>query len=245
MSTIWPQERSVFYRAVMTHFAQPTAQAGGSPAERLKREGYGVVNLEQILTDAPLRFTYATTGENRIKAKQVHVYRVRLSAAVAAVDTIRLEVTLAYTAQPCRIGRGHRDYCSTWLSWESSRKGEPSDTFLQRMLKEVEDAERSPSHECLRWAVGTRKQLDRHTGDLKRFSRNAGTLQRDWTQVRRAELGQEFCIAVVGHRGWDNGLDADATYVLLLSTVFSGEKVHVVGRDRLTLLVIPVDFNRH
>ena len=99
-----------------------------------------------------------------------------------------------------------------------SQRYEILEPFLQRMLKEYETAaEPELNQSPFQWAIGTRKQYDRKTGKLKRLSRSTGTVQKDWTAVKRSELGEMICIAVIGHGGWDNSPDADATYVLVVS----------------------------
>lgn len=228
LATTFPQESSLSYRTVMVHSAQRSRQPELSQAEMLRREGHGVLSLEKAVSPSPHRITYCTTGENRIKAKQVHVYRVQLPESLMELNApIRVQVTLAYTSQPCRIGRGNRDYLSTWLSWKSSGKGQDAEAFLQEMLNEADAANPSTeTYQGFRWAIGTCRRLDRDTGALKRFSRDAGTVQTDWTHIRPSELPQGLCIAVIGHGGWDNSPDAEADYKLFMS-IDVLEQIHV------------------
>ena len=52
---------------------------------------------------------------------------------------------------------------------------------------------------------------------IKGFSRSADTIQKDWTIAKSYELREAFCIAVVGHEGWNNEPDAYARYSLVVS----------------------------
>ena len=54
-------------------------------------------------------------------------------------------------------------------------------------------------------------------GIIKDVSRSTGTLQKDWTIVKSFELTEAFCIAVVGHEGWNNDPDATVPYSLVVS----------------------------
>jgi hypothetical protein len=54
-------------------------------------------------------------------------------------------------------------------------------------------------------------------GIIKDVSRSAGTLQKDWTIVNSFELTDAFCIAVVGHEGWNNDPFAEVPYSLVVS----------------------------
>ena len=125
-----------------------------------------------------------------------------------------MEITLSYKAQPRRTRRHRRRYLSTWLDWECSKKGEDSDSFLDRILKNYDapdDAEKGEGP--LKWTLGKQK----NHGTIQKTSRSAGTLQKDWAVVQSYNLREAFCIAVVGHEGWNNDPDAAVPYSLVVS----------------------------
>jgi len=64
-----------------------------------------------------------------------------------------------------------------------------------------------------KWTLGKQKNY----GIIKDVSRGAGTIQKDWTVVKSFELREYFCIAVVGHPGWNNEPDASVPYSLVVS----------------------------
>jgi hypothetical protein len=103
---------------------------------------------------------------------------------------------------------------STWLDWDCSKRGEAPERFLERVLKEYDAPEDSEKGEGLfRWTLGKRENYK----SIQKVSRSAGTLQKDWTVVKSFELTEAFCIAVVGHEGWNNDPDATAPYSLVVS----------------------------
>ncbi len=74
-----------------------------------------------------------------------------------------------------------------------------------------EDSEKGES--IFKWMLGKQN----NHGKIKDVSRSAGTIQKDWTVVKSFELTEAFCIAVVGHEGWNNDPDATAPYSLVVS----------------------------
>jgi hypothetical protein len=179
--------------------------------------GYGIPNLERALNNSPSRITLITRDERIIRGRQAHVYQVKLPEELRtqgeAFD-IRVEVTLSYKAQPRRTRRNRRKYLSTWLDWDCSKKGEDPQRFLARILDKYdapEDAEKGEG--IFKWTLGKQN----NHGIIKDVSRSAGTLQKDWTTVKSFELTEAFCIAVVGHEGWNNDPDATVPYSLVVS----------------------------
>ena len=183
----------------------------------LRQIGYGIPNLDRALGNSPNRITLITRGERLIRAKQAHVYQVKLPEEFRsqgeALD-ILVEVSLSYIAQPRRTRRNRRKYLSTWLDWDCSKKGEEPKSFLARILKEhdtPQDAEKGEG--IFRWTLGKQN----NHGIIRDVSRSAGTIQKDWTVVKSFELREAFCIVVVGHEGWNNDPDATVPYSLVVS----------------------------
>jgi len=215
-----PNENCLLYRALVAQSARWLEWAISENINKkdvLRHIGYGLPDVNRALGNAPNRITLITQGERRIKARQADVYQVKLPEELLSQGEeleILVEVTLSYKAQPRRTRRNRRKYLSTWLDWDCSKKGEDPDSFLARILKEYDapdDAEKGEG--TFKWELG---KQNRH-GNVKDVPRSAGTLQKDWTVVKSFQLREAFCIAVVGHQGWNNDPDAQAPYSLVVS----------------------------
>ncbi|MEM9509646.1 MAG: S8 family peptidase, partial [Cyanobacteria bacterium P01_E01_bin.35] len=213
-------ESCLLYRALIVQSARLpawTKQSEVNLLHAIRTIGYGIPNLERAIRNTPNRITLFTSGKKTIKARQAHVYQVQLPSQLRSQGEdieILVEITLSYKAQPRRTRRNRRRYLSTWLDWDCSKRGEDPDAFLDRILKEYdapEDAEKG--ERIFTWTLG--KQKNHKT--IKDISRSAGTIQKDWTIVKSYELREAFCIAVVGHEGWNNDPDTYAPYSLVVS----------------------------
>jgi subtilisin family serine protease len=215
-----PNESCLLYRALIVQSARWPEWAMVKDVNKLhviRQIGYGLPNVDRALGNSPNRVTLMTTGERKIVAKQAHIYQVKLPEKLRSPGDnfqILVEVTLSYKAQPRRTRRNHRKYLSTWLDWECSKKGEDPEIFLARILKEYDTPEDSDKKEKgFKWMLGKQN----NHGIIKDVSRSAGTLQKDWTIVNSFELTDAFCIAVVGHEGWNNDPFAEVPYSLVVS----------------------------
>jgi hypothetical protein len=215
-----PDESCLLYRALIVQSARWPEWTTGDNVEKLhvlRQIGYGIPDRDRALGNAPHRITLITNGEKRIQARQAHVYQVKLPEQLLSPGEeleILLEVTLSYKAQPRRTRRNKRKYLSTWLDWDCSKRGEDSESFLARILKEYDAPEDAEKGEGLfRWTLGKQKNY----GNIKDVSRSAGTIQKDWTVVKSYNLREAFCIAVVGHEGWNNDPNASVPYSLVVS----------------------------
>jgi hypothetical protein len=54
-------------------------------------------------------------------------------------------------------------------------------------------------------------------GIVKEISRSNGTIQKDWAIVKSYDLREGFCIAVIGHEGWNKNPEATVPYSLIVS----------------------------
>ena len=203
----FPDASCLLYRALIVQSARLPEWTKNNEVNlfhAIRQIGYGIPNLERATGNSQNRITLITRGDRRIKARQAHVYQVQLPQELRSQGDeieILLEITLSYKAQPRRTRRNRRRYLSTWLDWDCSKKGEDPNYFLNRILKEYdapEDAEKGEG--IFTWTLG--KQKNHKT--IKEISRSAGTIQKDWTIVKSFELREAFCIAVVGHEGWNN-----------------------------------------
>ena len=215
-----PNESCLLYRALIVQSArwpEWTFAEDINKRDVIRQIGYGIPSLERALGNSPNRITLITTGQQWIKARYAHVYQVKLPEQLLSQGEeleILVEITLSYKAQPRRTRRNRRRYLSTWLDWECSKKGEEPDSFLARILKNYEASEDLEKGEgTFKWTLGKQKNY----GTIKEVSRSAGTIQKDWVIVNSYNLREAFCIAVVGHEGWNNDPEASVPYSLVVS----------------------------
>jgi len=232
LEAAFPQESTLLYRALIVQSARLPAWTNSVEANlyhAIRTMGYGIPDINRALGNYPNRVTLTTRGAEKIKARQAKVYQVKVPENFwrqgEGVD-ILIEVTLSYVAEPRRTRRNRRKYLSTWLDWNCSKQGENPDSFLDRILNEYdapEDAEKGDK--LFGWTLGKRqfKPTNRQTspigidGIVKELSRSTGTVQKDWATVKSYELRSGFCIAVVGHKGWNQDTNAEVPFALVVS----------------------------
>jgi hypothetical protein len=217
----FPNESCLLYRALIVQSARwpdwALAKTNEEKYNVIRQIGYGIPDVERAISNTPNRITLITQGKKLIKAGEVDIYQVKLPDSLRSPGEefeILLEITLSYKAQPRRTRRNRRKYLSTWLDWDCSKTGEDSKHFLGRMLanhKIPEDAEKGD--ELFTWTLGKEKRYR----SIKNVSRSIGTIQKDWAVVKSYNLREAFCIAVVGHEGWNNDPFAEVPYSLVVS----------------------------
>jgi Subtilase family len=215
-----PNENCLLYRALIVQsarFPDWVENTNFDLYSAIRLLGYGIPNLDRALGNSNNRITLIARGERRIAARQAQIYEVSLPDGLRSSGEdldIRIEVTLSYKAQPRRTRRARRKYLSTWLDWECSKKGEVPERFLDRVLKEYDvPAEAEESESIFNWVLNKRKNW----GQARNVSRQEGTLQKDWAIIKSYDLRESFCIAVVGHEGWNNDPNATVPYALVVS----------------------------
>lgn len=229
LASEFPNESCLLYRALIVQSAQWPAWTNPLDSQQkfntLRQIGYGIPSIERALGNNPRRITLITRGEQKIRSREAHVYQVRIPERLLSQGEeleILVEITLSYKAQPRRTRRNRRKYLSTWLDWDCSKRGEGAEHFLQRILKDYDSSEESSEVEGLfTWTLG--KQNNHKS--IKNVSRSAGTIQKDWAVVKSFELREAFCIAIVGHQGWNNDPEAQAPYSLVVSFEAIGVEV--------------------
>jgi hypothetical protein len=125
---------------------------------------------------------------------------------------IQIQVTLSYAAQPRRTRRGRRRYLSTWLEWKTSNLREPLSSFRQRMFKDDDSSTASSTGTSIPWVIKDQKQYG-----VEGVSRSTGTVQKDWAVVKSNELPENFCVAVIAHKGWSQDPETEAKFSLVVS----------------------------
>lgn len=233
LAAAFPNESTLLYRALIVQSARLPAWTNNSTADlyhAIRMMGYGVPNLERALGNAINRITLTTIGNEYIQARQAKVYQVQVPKELLSQGediNILIEITLSYAAEPRRTRRNRRKYLSTWLDWTCSKKGQDPEQFLEQILKEYEAPEDTEKGDKLfQWTLGKRqaKLIDGSAtstkgidGIVKELSRSTGTIQKDWAIAKSFELREGFCIAVVGHEGWNKEPEAKVPFALTVS----------------------------
>lgn len=227
-----PQESTLLYRALIVQSARLPAWTNNSDANlyhAIRTMGYGIPDINRALGNFPNRVTLTTRGLERIQARQAKVYQVKVPENFLPQGEgfdILIEITLSYVAEPRRTRRNRRKYLSTWLDWDCSKRGEEPDRFLDRVLKEYDAPEETAQDEGLfRWTLGKKSNY----GMVKKLSRSTGTVQKDWATVKSYDLREGFCIAVVGHAGWNQDSNADVPFALAVSFEAVNSSINVYG----------------
>ena len=220
LQNLFPTASPLLYRALIIQSARWPAWAEGQDHDTVLRLiGYGLPSLERATSNAESRVTLITPDAEVLQSKQLHLYTIRIPEEVrsAAVDaTLRIDVTMAYTAMPRRTRSRRTGYLETWLDWESSNLGESRDIFEQRMREGGES-----KHTRFPWALDRQRNM----GDAEETARTHGSVQKDWATFDSYNLPEEFAIAVRSHIGWNHRDGAGtARYCLVVSfEVIEGE----------------------
>jgi len=210
-----PNAPALLYRALIVQSAHWPEWAISSRKEQysniLRTIGYGIPDVIRATQNNEYRITFITDSEFEISEGEAHIFRVPIPEELSTVGedyNILVEITLSYAANPRRTRRGVKSYLSTWLDWWCSRVGEDYDTFARRVFVTGGSIDDDGNFE---WVIGD--AINR--GIIDNFSRQNGTLQKDWTVIKSNQLSDAFCIAVRGHKGW--GSIFKAKYSLAVS----------------------------
>lgn len=225
LQELLPSESALLYKALIVQSARWTSWADIFPPDEksnlLRLMGYGLPSAERALTNSKNRITYITSGKKCIEAGYVHIYRVKVPQNIRNLSRlIRIDVTLTFSAKPRRTRKGFRGYFATWVDWMSSKFNEDLNAFANRILSMPEDTDipedglsGDKSKGAIPWVIGARNDW----GQIKGVSRSKGATQKDWAEMEAYKLPEEFCIAVVGHKGWNMNGEFPAQYAMCVS----------------------------
>ena len=213
----FPNEGVLMYRALIAQSARHPNDTFKNPTINIIRSlGYGIPDLKRATENSKDRITFITEGN--ISAKQAHVYKINIPQEVKRPGydyDVLIEVTLSYFANPRRTRKGTKSYLSTWLNWESAKLGETQEVFNARILKDmnseiaVTEVDRGDG---INWKI--KNKIDEGLGGVRKQD---GTLQKDWAILKSNQLPDEFCIAVIGHKGWETKTSSEVPYALTIS----------------------------
>lgn len=237
LQRVLPDEPCLLYRALVVQSARwpEWTKANNVDTNQVIRAlGYGIPDLERATTNTDYRTTLITSGETGLKAGDCDLYQVPIPETMRQQGydyDILVEVTLSYVAEPRRTRRNLRRYLSTWVDWKSSKLGESLSSFRSRVLKHEEAEDNEATGDTLRWTLATRTDH----GDVEGAKRNSGTVQKDWAVVKSFQLPESFCIAVMGHQGWNKDPDAEARYTLAISFDVIGREIPIYDDLRVAV----------
>lgn len=199
--------------------------------------GYGLPDEARASTNTDHRTTLITSGATEIKAGECHLYQIPIPDELRSPADdfdLRVDITLSYVAQPRRTRRNPRRYLSTWVDWKSSKLGESIASFHNRAVKEDdpnEDSDAGASGSVLPWTLHERSSH----GLIRNAKRSSGTVEKDWAVVSSNQLSEHFCIAVVGHEGWNPDPDASARYCLAVTLEIQGQEIKIYNPLRVAV----------
>ena len=87
------------------------------------------------------------------------------------------------------------------------------------------------------WTIEARSEH----GEIPGARRSSGTVQKDWTIVKSNALPADFCIAVVGHRGWSHDPESTAKYALAVSFEVVGREIAIYEDVRVAVEELQVE----
>ncbi len=263
MQALLPDEPALLYRALIVQSAQwpvwaealltelrqlDLQQRGPNRRSELLAKvsklirclGYGVPDDARATSNSDYRTTFITHDETAIRARECHIYQVPVPLELrnqADEFDIRIDVTLAYVAQPRRTRRNLRRYLSTWVEWKSNKLGERLNDFRQRAMEDVPgDAIAAPAS-VLPWTL----HENSNWGFVRDTKRSAGTVQKDWAVVKSNTLPDHFCIAVVGHPGWSHDPDSAARYTVAVTFEIVGQEIPIYETLRNAVIDLQAD----
>lgn len=196
--------------------------------------GFGRPDAVRATTNSDYRTTFITSGLADIRARECHIYQIPIPAELRGAGDeydLRIDVTLSYGAQPRRTRRNLRRYLSTWVDWKSNKLGESIDSFRIRCLKEDNQQGGAADGSVLPWTLHEKSDA----GHIRSARRNSGTVQKDWAVVKSNALPEHFCIAVVGHEGWNHDPDATAQYCLAVTLEIQGQEITIYDPLRVAI----------
>ena len=80
------------------------------------------------------------------------------------------------------------------------------------MFKDDDSSTASSTGTSIPWVIKDQKQYG-----VEGVSRSTGTVQKDWAVVKSNELPENFCVAVIAHKGWSQDPETEAKFSLVVS----------------------------
>lgn len=233
----FPLQSALLYRALLIQSARWPDWTGSWPnkLDVIRHIGYGIPDINRAIENTDHRITLITKGDLRIKAKQVHIFEVKIPEDLRRPGDeydIRIDITLSYKAQPRRTRRNRQKYLSTWLEWQTSKINESIHSFEKSMIDQAaidyptNDDGQIEDTGVIQWAIRERTDW----GEVRGVHRHSGTVQKDWTVIKSHEFREGFCIAIIGHMGWNIDPEASVPYALAVSFEAVNHDIEIYSR---------------
>jgi|APEBP8051073178_1049388.scaffolds.fasta_scaffold01816_7 subtilisin family serine protease len=224
-----PTQSALMLKALLVQSARLPSHCFDSPSHNdFRYYGYGIPNLDRALNNHTGRVTFIQNGS--IGAKKADIYRLNIPPEIRGEGKnfkILVEVTLTFTARTRLTRKGAHSYLSTWLEWQSSKYNEGFNSFRSRTLQYLEQEEGGENFEdqgtdSIRWCLRENPKYSSNE-----INRNNSATQKSWVLLDPHQFADEFCIAVVGHAGWDKNLESSVSYALCVSFEAFGEAIEI------------------
>jgi hypothetical protein len=113
--------------------------------------------------------------------------------------------------------------CQAGVDWHSSKLGESQEVFAKRLIVQI-DKDQIELNESNGVTNGTEDvstipwtlRTDSNRG-MSGVKLNHSATQKDWVKLKSYQLTESFCIAVVGHKGWEKDIRKSIPYSIAVS----------------------------
>lgn len=245
LQKLFPSESPLFHKALLIQSARLPQQIFDNPqARHLRYMGYGIPNLDRAIDNTPYRITFTESGT--IGPKKAKIFTVKVPEELRRQGEsfdILVEVSLCYTAEPRRTRQRLRSYLSSWLTWESSKLGQSTESFQHEVLKELEsednteEIEEPADPQSIRWSIWGNTKW----GKIKDIRRQASANQKDWVVLKSYNLSPEISFALIGHQGWEKDLGKEIPYSLIVSFEILGAEVELYEIMQKVNIEVPIE----
>ena len=92
-----------------------------------------------------------------------------------------------------------------------------------------EPEEEEEDQNAIKWAIRERKNWSK----IKEIKKQDSTIQKSWVVLKAYQLPEVFCIAVVGHKGWETDLSKQVDFSLAVSFDVLSESINIYEKIRI------------
>lgn len=232
LQAIFPNGGALLYKTLIVQSARLPQNLFRTPTlTTIRTLGYGIPDLNRATTNSENRVTLLESST--VTAGQANLYTISIPSELrkpAEDFDILIEVTLCYTAKPRRTRRRTQSYLSSWLSWESSKLGEPYEVFKARVLKNMEDPGLGEENDSIPWSIWSNPGW----GSVRGLKRQDSATQKDWVIVKSNSLPEQLSFAVIGHKGWEKDLSEEIPFSFAVSLEVLDGELEIYERIRIS-----------
>jgi len=221
LQSVLPDESAQMYRALIIQSARLPEHCFHQPDTKdFQYYGYGIPDVNRALNNSESRITFIQNG--KLGPRKADIYDIKIPQELKGEGKefrILMEITLSFTAKTRITRKGAHSYLSNWLEWQSSNYNEDLNSFCRRTINylgtvdELNDSKKSNKEfSTIKWIIRTNPKWSDNG-----INRNKSTVQKSWTFIEPYQFTEEFSVAVIGHKGWDNNLEHEIPYALCIS----------------------------